>query len=141
MAQAGTTQAVVVVVHLVLPAGVDADVGDKSTAADADADEAGRWVKDDIPFGTLEEHSRMEPQQPLFLLSFWPWMASSTMIAMPSTMMVLLTNFGKVPTLLRSRHSCSFMESLYFFFLSVSTCSKAYYARWLNNIALGSKGL
>jgi hypothetical protein len=111
MAQAGAAQAVVVVVHLVLPAGVDADVGDKSTAADAG--EAGRWVKDDIPFGTLEEHSRMEPQQPLFLLSFWPWMASSTMIAMPSAMMVLLTNSGKVPTLLRSRHSCSFMESLY----------------------------
>jgi hypothetical protein len=50
---------VVVVELLVLPAGVDTDVGGKPTvAADVDAyiDEAGRWGEEDTPRGTLWEH-------------------------------------------------------------------------------------
>jgi hypothetical protein len=63
VAQEGTTQAVVVVEPLVLPADVDG----KPTAivdAGADVDEGGRWGKDDTSSGTLEEHYHMGLPQP-----------------------------------------------------------------------------
>jgi hypothetical protein len=54
---------VVGVEPLVLPAGADAEVGGKPTAATdasddvaADAGEADRWGNDDTPSGTLKEH-------------------------------------------------------------------------------------
>jgi hypothetical protein len=66
----------------------------------------------------------------LFLLSLCMWILSSTMIA-------LLTNSGKVPPMLSARHSCSLVETSFikwpFFFSSVSTCSRAYCARWLKS--------
>jgi hypothetical protein len=49
---------------LVLPAKACADLGGKPTAV-ADAGEVGRWGDDGgTPFGTLEEHYRMELTQP-----------------------------------------------------------------------------
>jgi hypothetical protein len=64
---AGAAQAVVVVEPLVLPVGVDADVGGKPTAgadATANAGTAGRWGKDHTPSNTSEEHYQMELPQP-----------------------------------------------------------------------------
>jgi hypothetical protein len=51
--QVGAVETGVVVQLLVLPAGVNADVGGNPTAG---ADEASRWVEDDTPSNTLEEH-------------------------------------------------------------------------------------
>jgi hypothetical protein len=78
--QEGATQAKVEVEPWVLPAGVGAEVGGKSTvAAGADADaatdaaadagEVGRWGHDDTPSGTSWEHYRMELSQPFSSLS------------------------------------------------------------------------
>jgi hypothetical protein len=44
---------------LVLPAGADAKVGGKPTAAaDVDVDEGGWWDEEHTPFGILGEHYR-----------------------------------------------------------------------------------
>jgi hypothetical protein len=68
----------------VLPAGVGAEVGGKSTVAAgagagvdadaatdaaADAGEVGRWGHDDTPSGTSWEHYQMELSQPFSSLS------------------------------------------------------------------------
>jgi hypothetical protein len=56
----------------VLPAGAGAEVGGKPTAAtDADAGasaavEVSRWSHGGTPFGTSEEHYRMEQPQPSY---------------------------------------------------------------------------
>jgi hypothetical protein len=59
MAWVSATQTVVVVEPLVLPAGADAKVGGKPTAAaDVDVDEGGWWDEEHTPFGILGEHYR-----------------------------------------------------------------------------------
>jgi hypothetical protein len=69
VAQAGATETEVRVEPLVLPAGADAEVGSKPTAAvgigvdataDANAGDEGRLGDDDTSSGTLEDHYQTE---------------------------------------------------------------------------------
>jgi hypothetical protein len=55
-----------------------------------------------------------------------------------SAMMALLRNSGKVQPVLSNRCSVSLVDEplmkLAFFLASISTCSGAYYAKWLNSL-------
>jgi hypothetical protein len=134
VAQAGTSQAVVVVEPLVTPAGTDADVDRKPTAATeagANAGKVGMRGEGHTPSDTLEEYYQMELSQPfLFLLSLCAWIVSSVMVA-------LLTNSRKVLPVLSARHPNNLVESTFmkrsFFFPSVSTCSRVYCSRCLKS--------
>jgi hypothetical protein len=55
-----------------------------------------------------------------------------------SAMMALMRNSGKVPPLLSDRRSLNIVDKplmkLAFYFSSISTCSGAYCAKWLNSL-------